>query len=73
MARSNPIPRTLCRTCANSLVRDGGEERRDVRRTCHAGVELRALAMECESYVRDPKLPPNVLSIRLQIPQPRWR
>jgi len=63
----------ICRTCANSLVRDGAEERRGIRRTCHAGVELRALAMECESYVRDPKLPPYVLSIRLEMPRPRSR
>ncbi|HEX4779818.1 MAG TPA: hypothetical protein VH301_03635 [Usitatibacter sp.] len=67
------MPRTLCRTCANSLVRGSGEERRGLGRTCRAGVELNALSGQCESYVRDPGLPPNVLSIRMEMPLPRPR
>ena len=67
------MPHTLCRTCANSLLRDGGTERRAFGRTCRAGAELAPLATDCPSYVRDPKLPPNVLSIRLEMPRPRAR
>ena len=33
--------------------------------------QLNALSGDCESYIRDPKLPPNVLSIRLEMPRPR--
>jgi hypothetical protein len=73
MDRSTFPPRTLCRTCANSLVREGALERRSLERTCAAGVELNALSGDCECYVRDPKLPPNVLSIRLEMPRPYRR
>ena len=73
MALPCTTPHTLCRTCANSLLRDGGTERRAFERTCRAGLELAPLANECESYVRDPRLPPNVLSIRLDMPRPPVR
>jgi hypothetical protein len=50
-------PYVICRTCANWLGRHAKSERRNVARTCGAGIVLRDDLMECERYVPACRVP----------------
>ena len=71
MVRFNPRRCVLCRSCANSRSLETGSTRLEDGQMCHAGLELSSAVVECESYVRDPALPPNILSLRLEMFRPR--
>jgi hypothetical protein len=57
MVRHVLRPCILCRTCANSMLRESGAERRGPHRTCAAGLAMNDAFETCESYVRLHPLP----------------
>jgi hypothetical protein len=66
MGRSRLRRCVLCRSCANSRFRESGSTQLEEGGTCHAGLVSSSEVVECESYVRDPMLPANILSLRLE-------